>query len=154
VIRFGAFTGVTTWATLGLSNHHVDQSGGRGLHQEFLMHVPVDRQPAGVLFQVAGEVLARGTGLAHGEVIGPRGRLFAETELTALVAFTPVYPPDAFAVCETPAAPVVLTWLVPITGAEARFAAEHGWRTPEAAFVDQTPDPTTLSRTTVPLHAG
>src|SRR5690242_3451642 len=60
-IWFGAdapFAGVTTWATLGLSNHHLTQPSGRALHQELVMHLPNARQPAntaGVLFQVADE---------------------------------------------------------------------------------------------------
>ncbi|MFI7596608.1 suppressor of fused domain protein [Actinoplanes sp. NPDC049681] len=158
VIRFGAdqpFTGVTTWATLGLSHHHLAQSSGRGLHQELVMHLPNARQPAntaGVLFQMAGGLVQRGQGLAHGEVIGPRGRLFAGTELAALVASAPVYLPDSFAVCDTPAARVVLTWLIPLTAPEAWFAIEHGWRALETIFVDQDPDLTDLGRTSVQLR--
>lgn len=158
VIRFGAdapFTGVTTWATLGLSNHHLAQQGGGGLHQELVMHLPNARQPAntaGVLFQVAGELIERGRGLARGELIGPRRRLFAQAEMTALVATTPVYLPDSFAVCNTPAASVVLTWLVPLTDAEAQFAHVHGWPILEGIFVAQDPDLTDLDRTSVQLR--
>ncbi|PZG01799.1 suppressor of fused domain protein [Micromonospora deserti] len=158
VISFGAdapFTGITTWATLGLSNHHLGQQSRGGLHQELVMHLPNARQPvntAGVLFQVAGELIERGRGLARGEVIGPRGRLFPKAEMTALVATTPVYLPDSFAVCDTPAAPVVLTWLVPLTEAEAQFAQVHGWPALEDIFVAQDPDLTDLGRTSVQLR--
>ncbi|WP_167517584.1 suppressor of fused domain protein [Micromonospora orduensis] len=158
VIRFGAdapFTGVTTWATLGLSNHHLGQQGGGGLHQELLIHLPNARQPsntAGVLFQVAGELIERGRGLARGEVIGPRGRVFPQTEMTALAATTPAYLPDSFAVCDTPAAPTVLTWLVPLTQAEAQFAHVHGWPALEDIFVAQNPDLTDLGRMSVQLR--
>jgi hypothetical protein len=153
VIRFGAdapFAGVTTWATLGLSNHHLTQPGGRGLHQELVMHLPNARQPAniaGVLFQVAAELIERGQGLALGEVIGPRGQLFTQSEMTALVAAAPVYLPDSFGVCDTAAAPVVLTWLIPVTAAEAQFARAHGWPALEAVFVAQDPDLTNIDRT-------
>ncbi|WP_433078770.1 suppressor of fused domain protein [Dactylosporangium sp. CA-052675] len=158
VITFGAdapFTGVTTWATLGLSNHHLHQQGGDGLHQELMMHLPNARQPAnaaGVLFQVARELIERGRGLARGELIGPRGQLFAEAEMTALVATSPVYLPDSFAVCNTPTTRVVLTWLVPLTEAEARFAHVHGWRTLEDIFVAQDPDLTDFNRASVQLR--
>jgi hypothetical protein len=100
---FGAdapFAGVTTWATLGLSNHHLTQPGGGGLHQELVMHLPYARQPAnaaGVLFQVAAELIERGRGLARGEVVGPRGQLFTQSEMTALVA-------AARCTCPTPSA--------------------------------------------------
>jgi hypothetical protein len=155
VVHFGdgtPFAGVTTSATLGLSNHHLGQANGRSLHQELLMHVPTTRQPsnlAGVLFQVAAELLARGRGLGRGEVLGPRGVLFPDTDMTALVAAAPVYLPDAFAVCDTPAAPVVLTWLIPLTDLEARFATEHGWPELEDLFVRKNPDLTDLTRASV-----
>ncbi len=157
VIQFEAdapFTGVTTWTTLGLSHQHLAHTGGKGLHQELVMHVPTARQPAnvaGVLFQVAGELIRRGQGAARGEVMGPRGRLFAGTEMTALVAAQPVYLPDEFAVCETSAASVVLAWLVPLTQAEAHFARDHGWAALEAVFVEHDPDLTDLQRASVPL---
>ena len=142
------FDGTTTLVTTGLSNHHLAQ-GDRGLHQELLMHVPAERQPptaAGVLFQVAGIVLARGHGLLKGEVLGPYGRLFEEGEMTALIAFSPVYLPDEFAVCETPAPPVFLTWLVPITTGEARLVETRGWSALEDAFVADDPDLTSPLR--------
>lgn len=155
VVHFGdgaPFAGVTTSATLGLSNYHLGQASGRSLHQELVMHVPTTRRPsnlAGVLFQVAAELLERGQGLARGEVLGPRGVLFPDTGMTALVAAAPVYLPDAFAVCETPAAPVVLTWLIPLADQEARFAVEHGWSELENLFVQKDPDLTDLGRASV-----
>jgi hypothetical protein len=82
VVRFGAHCphpGVTTIATLGLSRHHLAQPSGKGVHQELLMHLPTAGQPgdaAGLLFQVAAEMIAHGCGLLRGEVIGPRGPLF------------------------------------------------------------------------------
>ncbi|GAA4989089.1 hypothetical protein HD597_007806 [Nonomuraea thailandensis] len=159
VIRFAPnspFTGVTTWSTLGLSHHHLGQGNGQGLHQELVMHLPTDRQPdnvAGVLFQVAEELIERGQGLARGEVIGPRGPLFARGEMTALAAAPPVYLPGPFAVCDTPAARIVLTWLVPLTEAEARFAHAHGWHALEDVFVAQDPDLTDIERAGVHLGA-
>lgn len=123
-------------------------------HQELMMHVPTARQRdnvAEVLFQIAGELIQRGHGAARGEVIGPRGRLFAATEMTALVAAQPVYLPDEFAVCETPAAPVVLAWLVPLTQAEAHFTHTQGWAALEAVFVQHDPDLTDHERASVQL---
>lgn len=125
VIRFGPdapFSGVTTWATLGLSNHHLSQSSERGLHQELVMHLPNDREPdnlAGVLFQVAGELLGRGRGVGAGASARP--------------------------------ASVVLTWLVPLTDAEATFAHTHGWPALEEVLVAQDPDLTDLGRPSLQL---
>lgn len=157
VVWFGPdvpFDGVVTVATLGLSNHHLAQPSG-GLHQELLMHVPSrGRLPgiaAGVLFQVAGELIARGRGLCNGEVLGPRNRLFGEGETTAVVAASPVYLPDEFAVCEAAAGPVVMTWLMPITTTEAEYAQTHGWAALQDAFVAANPDLTDPGRAGVDI---
>ncbi|OJF13368.1 hypothetical protein BG844_15715 [Couchioplanes caeruleus subsp. caeruleus] len=71
--------------------------------------------------------------------------------MTALVAAQPVYLPDEFAVCETPAAPVVLAWLVPLTQAEAHFAHTQGWAALEDVFVQHDPDLTDHERASVQL---
>jgi hypothetical protein len=155
VVWFGAnrpHTGVTTIARLGLSRHHLAQSGGKGLHQELLMHLPMVGQPrnaAGLLFQVAAELIARGRGLLRGEVIGPRGPLFGSGQMTALYAAAPGYLPDGFDVCDTGTVTVVMTWLVPITDTEANYVRARGWSAFEDALVAEDPDLVDLSRSPV-----
>lgn len=152
VIRFGPdqpFAGVTTVATLGLSHHYLNQPAQPPIRQELLMHVPEHGQPpnlAGVLFQVAEGLLRECRCLMRGEVIGPRGTLFAGTAMTALYAALPVYLPDDFAGYENEDGPIALTWLVPITDAEAAYVAHHGWSAFEDALVVEDPDLTDLNR--------
>jgi hypothetical protein len=113
------------------------------------MHFRAQDQPpnaAGLLFQVAGELIDRGTGLQLGEVIGPRGRLFTHGDMTALLALGPTYLPDAFAVCRDSARNIVLVWLLPITTDEADFVFAHGWRAFENALVAADPDLTDIDR--------
>jgi hypothetical protein len=146
------FLGVTTIVTLGLSHHRLFQPGGNDLRQELMLHLPTADQPAnavGVLFQLAGELIDGHRGLLRGELVGPRGRLFAGAEMTALYATAPVYLPDEFAVCDSPTGPIVLTWLVPITDAEAHYLDTHGWPALEAAFQAENPDLTDLTRTSI-----
>jgi hypothetical protein len=143
------FDGASTIATLGLSNHHLTQVSGRGLHQELLMHFRSGSLPgnaSGVLVQVAAELIERGRGLARGEVLGPRGRLFEVGTTTALYAAAPVYLPDSFHVYANGDREVVLTWLVPVTGEEAEYVRTHGWNAFETALVDEDPDLTDISR--------
>lgn len=160
VVWFGEnrpHAGTTTIATLGLSGHHLAQPGGRGLHQELLMHLPADGQPgnaAGVLFQVASELIARGQGLLRGGVIGPRGPLFGSSQMTALYAAAPVYLPDGFAECDSGTRTIVMTWLVPITDVEARYVRDHGWPAFEDALVAEDPDLVDLSRSPVTAAAN
>jgi hypothetical protein len=155
VVWFGPdvpFEGASTISTLGLSKHHLAQPSGKGLHQEILMHFPTSKWPpsaAGVLFQVAGELIDRATGLLRGEVIGPRGRLLGSGALTALYAAAPVYLPDGFAVCTEANRTIVMTWLVPITDQEADFVRTHGWSAFEDALVKENPDLTDVDRNSI-----
>jgi hypothetical protein len=136
------FGGVTTLVTVGLSRRHLGLPNGGALHQELVMHVPTDDYPAraaGLLFQVAGEMVRRRAGLQHGQVIGPRGPLFPGSQTTAMVATSPRYLPESFAVCHTESVPVVLVWLIPITTGEAEVIQTSGWGTLEQAFAAQNP---------------
>jgi hypothetical protein len=74
------------------------------------------------------------------QVFGPRNALFDEGEMTGLVAGSPVYLPDEFGRCDTPAGPAILIWLVPITTGEDHFARGHGWPAPQDVFVAIDPD--------------
>ena len=146
------FEGATTLVTLGLSQYHLDQPSGAGIHQELLMHFRTQNEPgnaAGVLFQVAAELIARGTGLTRGEVIGPRGRLFGSGDTTALLAAAPGYLPDDFAICRESTRTIALVWLVPITTIEAHFVRAHGWRAFEDALVAADPDLADIGRPSV-----
>ena len=104
---------------------------------------------AGLLFQLAAGLIAHGRGLLRGEVIGPRGPLFGSGPMTALYAAIPVYLPEGFAICDTGTVTVVMTWLVPITDAEADYVRTHGWSAFEEALVTEDPDLVNLSRNLV-----
>ena len=155
VLRYGPdrpFEGALTLTTLGLSNHHLDQPGGTGLHQELVLHLPATDPPrnaAAVLFQVAGQLVLSGRGMLRGEVLGPHGPVFGTGAVTALYAAAPGYVPEGFGVCRMPGRTVVLTWLVPITAGEAAFVAARGWQAFEKALVAEDPDLTDLGRTSL-----
>ncbi|MFG3604839.1 suppressor of fused domain protein [Micromonospora chersina] len=138
-----AFGGVTTLVTVGLSRRHLNLPSDGALHQELVMHVPTDDYPAraaGLLFHVAGEMVRRRDALSNGQVIGPGGPLFPGSQTTGILATTPRYLPESFAVCHTEPAPVVFAWLVPITTGEAEVIQKFGWGTLEQAFAAQDPD--------------
>jgi hypothetical protein len=138
------FAGVTTLVTVGLSRRHLAMPNGGALHQELVMHVPTSDYPAraaGLLFQVAGEMVRRRSALRHAQVIGPGGPLFPGSQMTAMVAVSPLYLPDAFAVARIEdSVSVVMTWLVPITAHEASVIRRDGWQTLEQAFAAHDPD--------------
>jgi hypothetical protein len=144
------FPGVTTLVTVGLSHHHLPVPDDKGVHQELLMHLPValgDLGPS--LLDLARDLLRRRRGLSRGEVIHLGEGFLGRGTLAALWAMGPVYLPEGFALCVTPAVTIVLIWLVPITAAEARLVATEGWRALEAAFIAENPDVTDLDRRSV-----
>jgi hypothetical protein len=116
------------------------------------MHFIAANEPsnaAGILFQVAAELIDRGHGLRRGEVLGPRETLFGRGRTTALYAAVPVYLPDSFAVCREANRTIVLTWLVPITADEADVVRTQGWQAFEDALVTHNPDLTDIERDSI-----
>ncbi|GAA2352775.1 suppressor of fused domain protein [Dactylosporangium salmoneum] len=108
VVWFGPdrpYPGVTTLATLGLHRYHLGGADRSGLHQELLFHVAMADESAavaGILFQVAGMMVERGSGLQRGQVLGPAGPLFGEGDLTALYVTAPLYLPEESEIFRAP----------------------------------------------------
>jgi Suppressor of fused protein (SUFU) len=84
-------------------------------------------------------MIRRSEAMTRGTIIGPRGRLFAGGNMTALYAAEPAYLRDGFARCAG-APPIDLLWLVPITDTEADFARTHGRQAFEDAREHEDPD--------------
>ncbi len=104
VARFGdpPVPNTVAFSTLGLSRNALRSPvSDKSIHLELLMLVPVslrDGPVPGVLQQVANELMETGYAVLRGDVIGPRGPLFAGSPVEALYAAQPVYFPDQFAV--------------------------------------------------------
>lgn len=98
-------------------------------------------------------MVRRRSALRHAQVIGPRGPLFPDSQMTAMVAISPLYLPEGFAVVHVDdSVPVVLTWLVPITSGEADVISSAGWKALEQVFVAQDPDLSDPGRPEVALR--
>lgn len=155
VARFakGSGEGTISFATLGLSNHALDGKTKK-IHQELLMIMPEtlrDGPVPGILQQVGAAALSSNRALLRGDILGPRGQLFPNSSMEALYVSIPVYLPDEFAVYAQGRNEIVMAWLVPISGSEARFAHKHGWREFEDRLAEIDPDLTDAYRQPVPL---
>jgi hypothetical protein len=104
--------GATTFVSVGLS-----ETAREGYRQELVFCCDDGWRDAGadVVATVAEEITKAGRPLRHHGLVG-LPRPIGTT--VALIAYQPVYFPDGFATHET----VNLTWLVPLTPAEARQA--------------------------------
>lgn len=141
--------GVSTYLTLGLSNHVISLASGRPVRQELLLSA--DRRfdswnIPGLLGTVGREVLTRHQGLLRGEVLGPAGPLLPGSSLEALYCASPVHFPDSFAVCGSTSPPTVFVWLIPIASEEAEAVRSHGWSHFEDVLVTKKPDLFDLER--------
>jgi hypothetical protein len=107
------------------------------------------------LYQVGTEMLQGHEGVLRGQVIGPRGPLWADSKLEALYCARPVYLPEEFASCALGNGEAcVVVWLVPITREEAVYVHTHGWPAFERALVAQNPDLLDAHRSAMSVCAG
>lgn len=141
-----------TLSTLGLSDFELECGAKRIRHELMFM----TRQSFGsrnipaILHDVGVEAIERKHPYLRGEVIGPRGKLFPDTELEALFASSPCYFPDEFANCTPDDGTVrIFVWLIPITRREADFIATSGWKAFEDRLLQADPDLLDMNRKSV-----
>ena len=141
--------GCAAFSTLGLSAHPLTSRGsGRDVRLELVMlcHDTWRSGPApSVLQQIGRELIASGSALLRGDVVGPRGALVEGSTLTALYVAIPVHLPDAFAQCDD----VVFAWLAPISEREARHVHREGWSDFERLLIETDPDLTDWHRSSI-----
>lgn len=146
----GSFPGGVAFVTLGLSRHQLaSRVSGRLVRQELLM-LSTQHQHYGIpalLQQVGAELLLTHQALLRGDVIGPRGALAEQSAMEALYVTVPSYFEDDFAICsDDELGDVVVTWLVPISGGEAKYVKRAGWDAFEDLLVERQPDLTDVFR--------
>jgi hypothetical protein len=150
----GPFPGTVTYSTLGLSFHYLKdpRSEKRIRHELFFVAETNfgDQNIPGILQQVGLEALDSHLAYLRGQVIGPRGKLFTDSELEALYVSMPVYFPDSFHIFHDDGdVPIVQAWLIPITFKEAKFVMENGWSKFEDILEEVDPDLIDFKRTSI-----
>lgn len=136
-------SGVTTYATLGLSQYVLGLSGARKIRQELLISANAvfsTDAVSGLVLSLAELVEQRGQALLRGEVIGPGSPIIAGSTLTAVYITNPS-PFDSSLtefISEPPG--TVFAYLVPITAVEAGLVRENGWRWFEDQLEENNPD--------------
>ena len=117
------------------------------------MFAPADETATNVvelLQQVGLEVISSGNACGRGRVIGPRGKLFRDFELTALYSTMPVYLPDEFASVQAEhLGEVIFIWLIPIFSQEADYVRTHGANAFEERLALINPDLVDFSRASI-----
>jgi hypothetical protein len=128
-----------TYSTLGLSNHVVEQVGGR-LRQEILMCAVGDVRAIEWL-NYLGEILLDGNrAFAQGETTPSFGSLSPGSTVTGFAFTAPAYWSDGLGLFEETEPPVTVAWAVPLTSEELAFVGTHGWAAMEMLLIAEDPD--------------
>lgn len=136
-------TGLTTFATLGLSNHELTQSSGRPIRAELVLSCwnrYRDIEVPAILDLVAEDLTDSGTLPSRGSIVGPAGPLFNGFSLTALYCSTPFLFPDDFATWTGSSPPTVMMQLIPVTDDESSLVRTKGWDSFEDHLEKHDPD--------------
>lgn len=125
------------YVTLGLSNFSYPLIGKENyvrveLFILLLKDMKVSYVPS-IIEDVIGEMNKRGRAFLRGEVIGPKGKLFDGSEVTALYVAPPMCLDDAANGFIIDQEEVLFMWLVPITDSESGYIKKYGWE----AFEDK-----------------
>ncbi|MBL8298440.1 MAG: suppressor of fused domain protein [Rhodanobacteraceae bacterium] len=143
VVQFRGIPDLSCFSTLGLSNYVLpSRNNGKSIRCELVMIAKKEGGLlASLLSEVGEELINAGSALLRGDVIGPKGALFDDAQMTALYATAPTFLPNDFGTCQVAnLGPVVLIWLIPITTREAAIVSSRGWDYFEARMADVNPD--------------
>lgn len=142
-------SGVTTFATLGLSRNILDLSGKQKIRQELLISANDSFSAdaiAGLVLSQAEHVAESGKALLRGEIIGPGSPVIAGSTLTAVYVTNPSPFDDSLTEFFSELPPTVFAYLVPITAAEAALVRARGWSWFEDQLDQQNPNIWDLAR--------
>ena len=96
----GTLGGVSTFATLGLGQFELTSAvSDKVIHHELMIIAPEKFGPQNIpaiLQQVASEAIRARRAFLRGDVVGPRGTLFADRRFESLYVAIPVCLPEAF----------------------------------------------------------
>ena len=153
VVRYnGPFKGGSAFSTLGLSKYPLSSRvSGKKLRCEFIMLTrDLGEWIPRLLDQVGSEFVQSGFAPLRGDVIGPRGRMADEYEMTSLYSSIPIYLPEEFSSCELPnGEQIVFIWMIPIYDREAELVKDRGWRFFEQELERLDPDLLDMRRRSV-----
>lgn len=143
-------TGITTLATLGLNRYLLEQTSGTRVRQELLTSVETGAQLdaiAKALLSIAENLIARGVGLARGQLVTPRSEISDQPLISTFYCTNPSPLDPRLTHTEEFEPPLVFVYLVALLEGEARLVQEHGWRWFEEQLEAQDPNIWDLSRT-------
>lgn len=142
-------SGITTYATLGLSDAVLKMKGERTIRQELVISVHATLPGEDVsrfLLYCAEKIEQRDHALLRGEVFNMTYPLIEGATVTALYATNPTPFDDRFSELTSAVPPIIFVLLVPITESEVSLINKRGWNWFEDMLESQDPDIWDLKR--------
>jgi hypothetical protein len=143
-LQQGQFDGVTSYATIGLSNHPLVAKGsGKAIHAELVLcvrsEVPEGNPYAAALQQIGLAMIRNDRPLLRGDTVPMN--LGPDHTMDGFYVTAPVYFDDDFAVAPLEdGRRAVIVWLVPVGKRELDFIDVNGWSKFEEKLIEVDPD--------------
>ncbi|MFP5114839.1 suppressor of fused domain protein [Bacillaceae bacterium C204] len=150
----GPYSGTKTFSTLGLNKVSLTSYvSGKQIWQELIFvsysNIGNLNIPA-LLAQVSQMALDSRKAFLRGDVIGPNGPIFDDSNLEALYVTIPGYFPDSFDAFKVDdKKTIIMAWLIPITSKEAEFIRQNGWEEFEDKLEELDPDLIDIKRESI-----
>jgi hypothetical protein len=154
IVRFAnrPHKGVSTYATLGLSDQIKTLGGRRKVRMELVFSARdgfASEDVASFLLTFAEFVSSKKEALLRGDVVGPSEPLIAGVSANAVYAAIPVMFDKGFEALETTEPTTVFVWLLPLVGDEPERIRGTGWEPFEDALEQAQIDLFDLNRSSV-----
>ncbi len=121
---------VTTYTSLGLSNHVVNIKDDKDIRMELIFSIYTEQESNlinDILFYIGNKILQNHKAPLRGQTIDIPKNILPDSSLTALYVSIPVFFEEDFAVIKGTDPDIIFAWLFPIFKEEKDFIIKHGW---------------------------
>lgn len=145
---------VTTFLSLGMSNHILSLSDTKKLRQEVVFSVyslaiesaSDSNVIVSFLLSVCEAIISRHTAVRRGEVISLPNKMAQKVGFDAVYCTIPIFFDDKFSAYEETSPPTIIVWILPIFQSEVDYINTDGWENFEELLEEKDPDLCSLSR--------
>lgn len=143
---------VSTFLSLGLSNHVMKLSKSREVRQELVLSVysiAIGSMVVSIMLSLCEAIAGRGKAVLRGEVIPLSQEVAKRIGFDAVYCAIPVFFDDEFCTYDESSPPTVMVWVLPIYQGEAEYIDAHGWDKFEDLMEEKDPDLCSLGRKSI-----
>lgn len=143
---------VTTFLSLGLSNHVLNLSETKTVRQELVFSVysmTISNMVVSFLLSLCEAILNRRKAVLRGEVVPLSTDIAKRIGFDAVYCSIPVFFDDEFSSYDDSSPPTVIVWMLPIYQSEVDYIKANGWESFEDLLEEKDPDLCSLERASV-----